>query len=476
MLKALVLILMAASGTVDIQLPWRYTARDYQIPFLRAMDGGCKRAALVWHRRAGKDLTALQWAIKASAQRSGGYYYYFPTASLGRKIIWEGKDNDGFRFLDYFPPESIVRKNDTEMLIETIWGSHFRIVGTDNLDVVGTNPVGTVWSEYALQDPKAWSLVQPILRANDGWAVFCYTPRGRNHGYDLWKIANANRGEWFAQLLTIDDTKAIRREEVEADIRAGVISRPLAEQEYWCDFTLGQEGSYYGALLQQAEREGRVGQYPWVTTAKVYRFADFGTMYTYGLDAQFIQGRIRLIGEYWDNQGLGAQAFTRAMQAQPYTWGGEHFAGPDMERSNARSFQTGMTTRDVLAGLGYRFRSVEPHRVEDGIEACRTIWPVLEVDRVSCPIFLQAANGYRAAINRSLTTEAMPVYKANEVDSWECHPMDAFRHLAMAYKYTSIDGQYIGDEKPIAAAYAGVGGTSAYENWGRFAGRSRHGA
>lgn len=409
---------------------------------------------------AGKDLTALQAAIKLSAQRPGGYYYYFPTAALGRKIIWEGKTNEGARFLDHFPPASIRRKNDTEMLIETVWNSHFRIVGTDNLDVVGTNPVGTVWSEYALQDPKAWALVQPILRANDGWAIFCYTPRGRNHGYDLFRIAQTTPVEWFCQCLTIDDTKAISRQQVEADVRNGIISSPLAQQEYWCDWSLGQEGSYYGACLQQAERDGRVGQYPWEPAAPVYRFADLGSMYTYGVDAQFLRGRIRLIGEYWDNEGQGAQAFTRSMQAQPYTWGREHYAGPDMERSNAKNFQTGLMTRDVLASLGFRFRSVDPHKVEDGIEAVRTIWPLMEIDRHGCPILLRAADGYRAAINRQLTTEAMPVYRDTEVDSWECHPMDALRHLAMQYRFGTIGGQYIGDSRMVAAYH----GQQMHEN------------
>lgn len=454
---------MVASA-IDITLPHNYTPRDYQIPFLRAMDRGCKRACLVWHRRAGKDLTALQAAIKLSAQRKGGYYYYFPTAALGRKIIWEGKTNEGTRFLDHFPPQSIRRKNDTEMLIETVWGSHFRIVGTDNLDVVGTNPVGTVWSEYALQDPKAWSLVQPILRANDGWAIFCYTPRGRNHGYDLFRIAEGNRTEWFCQLLDIDDTKVISRSQVEQDIREGIISGPLAQQEYWCDFSLGQEGSYYGALLQQAERDGRVGQYPWEPTAPVYRFADLGKMYTYGMDVQFLRGRVRVIGEYWDNQGQGAQAFTAAMQAQPYTWGTEHYAGPDMERSNAKSFQTGMMTRDVLAQLGFRFRSVDPHRVDDGIEAVRTLWPLMEIDKASCPIFLRAANGYRAAVNKQLTTEGMPVYRDTEVDSWECHPMDALRHLAYQYRYGTIGGEYVGYSSMVAAYHSKDDGSEPV-NW-----------
>lgn len=774
MQRVLISILMVAAGSnTSIELPYRFTPRDYQIPFLRAMDRGCQRACLVWHRRAGKDKSAVQVSIKKSSQRKGGYYYYFPTGALGRKILWEGQDNDGFRFIDHFPPGSIVRKNDTEMLIETVWGSHFRIIGTDNLDVVGTNPVGCVFSEYALQDQKAWGLIQPILRGNDGWAIFAYTPRGRNHGYDLYQIASVNRREWFCQLLTIDDTKVISRAAVEADVAAGMISAALAQQEYWCfpgssrvatsrgyvpiqdirpgeivlthtgrwrrvdavsvreysgplqaiktsgnfaalrctpnhpirvcnpsdqtyawkeaqevvpgdyavmprlgeslkilsrdwvrllawyvtegsvcrtaaqftlgckeqsvadwivsflasegvgatpraakstinvqarsarladwfvrscgsgswnkripwdfisgweaeffdelmlgegcrvsesrwayatvspslaydvqmlagmlgyaagivsypakecsiegrvvqcrekynvqiskgtstnrirpsrhgvavlvrsvetedftgdvynlsvsgdhsyvvegrvvhncDFNLGQEGSYYGALLQQAEREGRAGQYPYEPTLPVYAFSDLGNMYTYSLWVQFVRDWIRLVGEYWDNQGNGATAMTRAMQAQPWTWGKEHYAGPDMERSNAKSFHTGMTTRDTLASLGFHFRSVDPHRVEDGIEAGRTMWPLLQIDRLSCPIFLQAANGYRAAVNRQLTTDAMPVYRDSEVDSWECHPMDAYRHLAMQYKYGRIGGQYLGDSRTVAAYHS----------------------
>lgn len=449
MRRVLVSILMAASATVS--LPYKFIPRDYQIPVLRAMDRGCKRAVLTWHRRAGKDITALQVAIKASSARKGGYYYYFPTGALGRKVLWEGKNNDGDKFLDYFPPGSIHRKNDTEMMVDTVWGSHFRIIGTDNLDVVGTNPVGTVWSEYALQDPKAWQLVQPILRANDGWAIFCYTPRGRNHGYDLYQMARANRAEWFCQLLTIDDTKAISRQQVEADIANGVMSGPLAQQEYWCDFSLGQEGSYYGACLQRAEQDGRVGEYPYETTMPVYAFADLGNMYTYVLYAQFPRGRIRCVGEYWDNQGQGVPTMCRAMQTQSWTWGGEHYAGPDLDGSNARSGQTGLLMRDVLASLGFRFRSVIRHEVEQGREAVRTIWPLLEIDRRACPILLLAANGYRAAVNRQLTTDAMPVYRDMEVAGWECHPMDALRHLAVAFRYMAIGGEYLGDSKSQAA-------------------------
>jgi len=127
MLSLLVSILMVASATL-VQLPHRFTPRDTRSRFCGRWIAAASGRA--WSGTGGpaRICGALQWAIKASSQRKGGYYYYFPTAALGRKILWEGKTNDGFQFIDYFPPGSIARKNDTEMLIQTTWGSHFRIV------------------------------------------------------------------------------------------------------------------------------------------------------------------------------------------------------------------------------------------------------------------------------------------------------------------------------------------------------------
>ena len=34
--------------------------------------------------------------------------------------------------------------------------------------------------------------IKPILIANDGWALFISTPRGKNHLYKLWQTAQSN--------------------------------------------------------------------------------------------------------------------------------------------------------------------------------------------------------------------------------------------------------------------------------------------
>ena len=151
------------------------------------MDAGYKRAVCVWHRRAGKDKTLINLVVKKAHERVGCYYYYFPTGTKGRQTIWDGIDKDSFPFLEHIPKEIIRKKNDQEMKIVFKNGSIFQIIGTDRTEVVGPNPVGCVFSEYALQDPRAWNYVRPILSENEGWAVFNSTPRGMNHLYQLFE-------------------------------------------------------------------------------------------------------------------------------------------------------------------------------------------------------------------------------------------------------------------------------------------------
>ena len=87
----------------EIRIPYNYTPRDYQVPLFEAFDSGIKRGVAIWHRRAGKDKTALNLVTKMAASRVGNYYYYFPTLALGRKTIWQGIDKDGHPFLSHIP-------------------------------------------------------------------------------------------------------------------------------------------------------------------------------------------------------------------------------------------------------------------------------------------------------------------------------------------------------------------------------------
>lgn len=191
-------------------------------------------------RRAGKDVFAFNLMIRSAIKKVGVYYYIFPTFAQAKRVIWDSITNDGQRFLDYIPEALIESKNSQELKIRLKNGSLIALVGSDNYDaLMGSNPRGCVFSEYALQDPRAYQYIRPILLANDGWAIFISTPRGKNHLYDLFNIAK-ELPSWFVWRLTVDETKHISREAIERERIEGLISEDLIQQEYYC-FPAGQQ-------------------------------------------------------------------------------------------------------------------------------------------------------------------------------------------------------------------------------------------
>lgn len=73
------------------------------------------------------------------------------------------------RMLDHIPKELLKSPpNDQQMKLELINGSIIQVVGTDKKidNLVGTNPVGCIFSEYPISDPRGWDLLRPILKVN----------------------------------------------------------------------------------------------------------------------------------------------------------------------------------------------------------------------------------------------------------------------------------------------------------------------
>jgi len=221
----------------EITIPHAFNPRTYQLPFLQAMDSGYKRAVLIHHRRAGKDKVCFNFTIKKAFERVGTYFYFLPTFAQAKKVIWDNIDNDGFKMLNHIPQEVIKSTNATELKITLINGSIIQLMGADVFDKsgVGTNPIGVVFSEFSLQRPEIWGFIRPILLVNGGWAVFNGTPRGQNHAYNLLEMAKSKPEEWFTQLLTIDDTGVLTKEQIDNE-RAEGMPDALVDQEYYCKF------------------------------------------------------------------------------------------------------------------------------------------------------------------------------------------------------------------------------------------------
>lgn len=233
---------------IDITLPYKFKPRWYQVPLMKAIDSGVKRAVIVHHRRAGKDKTCFNIVIKEAFKRIGTYYYFLPEYSQAKKVVWDNIDNDGFRMIDHIPKEVIKSTNATELKIELVNGSIIQLIGADGFKKsgVGANPVGVVFSEYSVTSPTTWNYVRPILVANKGWAIFNFTPRGTNHAYEILQRARQN-DKWFTQVLTVDDTNVLTPEELEEEKRD--MPEDLFQQEYYCKFIEGA-GQFFKRIRQ----------------------------------------------------------------------------------------------------------------------------------------------------------------------------------------------------------------------------------
>lgn len=404
-----------------------FKPRHYQIPFLKAMDDGCKRAVLVWHRRAGKEVTCWNWLIKqAYWHRVGTYVYFFPTSRLGRRILWDGSDKDGRKFIDSVP-RSIIdgEPNSVEMKIKLKNGSIIQIVGTDTIVNVGINPIGCVFSEFSLQDDKAWNLIRPILRENGGWAVFNFTPRGKNHAYDLYLMAKSNP-DWFCQKISIRDTGVLNNEDMETERREGM-SEQLIQQEYYCSFDQGVEGAYYAKLLDQAEMQGRITNVPYDPNAPVDTYWDLGVSdATAILFVQNVGKEVHIIDIYQsEGEGINHYANVLKDKAQTGQWiYGNHYAPHDIQ---VRELGHGAQTRWQSAkDLGIRFEIVPSLSIIEGIEMSRSLFPRLWIDANRCRYFLKCLENYHKFYNEKLN-----IYSDRPVHDWSSHMMDAFRMLAV---------------------------------------------
>lgn len=225
----------------NIQLPL-LKLRSYQKGLWNYMlqDKPGLRALTVWPRRNGKDITAINILAAKAIQRVGLYHYIAPFANQVRSIIWDGADGSGKKFIDYVPREMIDRKLDQQMKIWLKNGSLIQLCGSDNPDaIVGTNPVGQVYTEFSLHKAEVWGYMRPILSENGGWALFNGTPRGLNHLYLMFEMARKNP-EWFCERLSCLDTGFPTLESIDAERKAGMLES-LIQQEYYCDWTSSSE-------------------------------------------------------------------------------------------------------------------------------------------------------------------------------------------------------------------------------------------
>lgn len=417
---------------MKVSLPNDFEPRPYQARFMDYLDRGGKRAVWVVHRRAGKDLTALHQAAKMAFERVGLYWHMLPSYSQARKVIWNGFRSDGKRFIDNAFPKQIVKaRNETEMRLELVNGSIIQLVGSDNYDsLVGSNPIGVTYSEFALNKPSAWDYVRPMLTENGGWAAFITTPRGLNHAWKMWQVAQTEPG-WFAELQTIYDTKALPPSVLEEERKAGMPDS-MIRQEYLCDWQAALVGSVWGDLMEELGKRGGLVQFD-AARDEVFTSWDLGVRDSTGIWFFRLRDQGIEFIDHFEAHGKPLSFYADEIEGRGYKYV-KHWLPHD---ANARHLGTEVT---VLEQLQHRFGrdkvAIGPRMsLLDGIQAGR--WLLQQPDTrfhpKCCEKGLEALRAYHYEWD-----EDSRCYSSKPEHDWSSHSADSYRYAAVVARVSGI--------------------------------------
>lgn len=412
-----------------IQLPYQWRPRDYQQPLWNYLENGGTRAAAVWHRRAGKDECALHWTAVAAHTRVATYWHLLPEAAQARKAIWEAiNPHSGKRRIDeVFPHELRETTRENEMLIKFKSGSTWQVVGSDNYNsLVGSPPCGVVFSEFSLANPLAWAYIRPILAENGGWALFIYTPRGRNHGSDLFDAAKANPTEWYAEKLTALQTGVFTRAQLENELASYMeeygptVGRALFRQEFECSFDSATLGAVYGEWMERAEEEGRILPDLYDPSLPVKTGWDVG--YDDATAIWFWQQagkEVRLI-DYYENNLQDTAFYCKVLTDRGYKYDPNgHFVPHDAAHKLMAA--GGRSIVQQAFECGYRFRVVSRTSPMNGIEAARRIINDSWFDSKNCALGVKYLRQYQYKYD-----EKTKVFASTPKHDYTSHAADAF--------------------------------------------------
>ena len=411
-----------------IILPHEFTPRPYQRDANRSFFIDQKRFSIeVLHRRAGKTKNSVNFILGAAMQRVGNYFHTFPELTQARRAVWNNIDKEGRRYLDHIPRRLMKRDpNNTEMRIDLINGSMIQLAGADRYDaLMGGNPAGIIFDEYSLQNPYAWHYLSPIVTENMGWAKFIYTPRGYNHGYDLY-MRNLSNPDWFVQKLDITQTKnwdgsAIITEEMVEERRRSGMPEELIQQEFYCSFDVALAEAWYAKEIEALVKAGRFRRFGYIHGLPVHTAWDIGRRDPTSIWLFQVVRDDLMLCDYYENINKGMPHYlewVRGALLRNNVTNGVNFAPHDIK---VHEWSNGRSRIDEAAALGFYFKAVPKLSIMDGINCVRSLFPHFVVHEENCRL------GFNSIKQYVRNEHGEPVH------NFASHPADALRTLAVGW-------------------------------------------
>jgi len=438
-----------------VTLPHDWRPRPYQQRLWEYLAAGGLRSVARWHRRAGKDDIFLHHTACAAHERVGNYWYCLPEYAQARKAMWDAVDpHKARKRIDIaFPQELRRTTKDQEMQIVFHNGSTFQLVGSDNPDsLVGSPPVGIVFSEYAISNPSAWGYLRPILLENGGWAAFNSTPRGKNHFKTMCELAekgmilradgSVDPGGWFYSVATADDTGVFTPAQLAEELHemqenyGEDFGRALWLQEYYVSFDAAIPGAYFADQIVKARAAGRIGVVPWEESVPVHTGWDLGrTDDTVIWWFQVFGGELRVI-DFHSSNGKDvpyyAELLDRKRRERGFTMGTNylpHDARPRTLASPRSVLQQFQECNKAVSGKLGKFVIAPRLDKQEQIQSARASLSRAWIDEVRCNDGIEALAQYHREWD-----EEKRVFTDTPVHDWSSHPADGFMTVAVCWK------------------------------------------
>ena len=340
--------------------------------------------------------------------------YIAPTYRQAKLISWDYAK-------EFTRPVPGVAYNESELRIDFPNGARLQLLGADNADSLrGIYLDAVVLDEYALMAPRVWSeIIRPTLADRLGRATFIGTPMGDNSFKQIYDAAQAD-DEWFSVIRRASETGIVDAAELKR--AAATMSAEQYAQEFECSWSAAVPGAYYGRLMDEAERDGRIGNVRYDSHAKTYTAWDLGIGDSTAIwIVQPVAKEHHVIG-YYEASGQPLAHYVTWLKDRGYPYEA-HILPHD---AAARELQTGKSRVEALLSLGFRATLLPQHRVEDGIEEVRRLIPMCWFDAAGCREGINALRNYRSEYDDKRRT-----LRSSPLHDWASHGADAFRAYAM---------------------------------------------
>lgn len=404
----------------------RVRLRPLQSKAIKALDER-RFGVLICHRRFGKTVLAISRLVRNACNGNSTYRgaYIAPTYRQAKDVSWD--------YLKKLAKAAEAKINESELRVDFPHGARIKLYGAENPDSLrGLDICDVVFDEVAQMPLSTWSeIVQPMILAKKGTALFMGTPKGKNALWQIWDDAQRDEANWVTQMYKASETGILTDEDLKL-ARQGM-SESQYEQEFECSFSAAVQGAYYAKQLEELDQLGRITGVPYdpavpVTTAWDLGFSDSTAIWF----AQQVGREIHII-DYYEAAGEGLAHYVKVLKDKPYLYA-DHLLPHD---AAASELGTGTTRLETLRKLGLKGHVLPQVRLDDGINGVRMLLPRCWFDAIKCQKGLDCLRWYQREWD-----EKSQDFRSRPLHDWSSHGADAFRYLAMGINRVTGDSSF----------------------------------